>query len=139
MNTSKNMQSSITPPVHQQGAALIVSMVLIFMLSILGLTSMRSSTLENRLVGNALQKDLTIQAADSAGEISLDDEANLVQIVCSDTAVETEIEDINNNGLLQTSATVAFGGQSPAVGFSCLLYTSPSPRDQRGSRMPSSA
>ena len=25
------------------------------------------------------------------------------------------------------------------VSFSCLLYTSPSPRDQRGSRMPSSA
>ena len=24
-------------------------------------------------------------------------------------------------------------------GFTCLLYTSPSPRDQRGSRMPSSA
>ena len=32
------------------------------------------------------------------------------------------------------------GGQSPIVVFcSCLLYTSPSPRDQRGSRMPSSA
>ena len=30
--------------------------------------------------------------------------------------------------------------QQPAGGFSnCLLYTSPSPRDQRGSRMPSSA
>ena len=28
-------------------------------------------------------------------------------------------------------------GLSPAI--SCLLYTSPSPRDQRGSRMPSSA
>ena len=26
-----------------------------------------------------------------------------------------------------------------AQGDSCLLYTSPSPRDQRGSRMPSSA
>ena len=25
------------------------------------------------------------------------------------------------------------------VHYSCLLYTSPSPRDQRGSRMPSSA
>ena len=25
------------------------------------------------------------------------------------------------------------------IAFSCLLYTSPSPRDQRGSRMPSSA
>ena len=38
------------------------------------------------------------------------------------------------------------GGQTPLYrrlpkrGFkSCLLYTSPSPRDQRGSRMPSSA
>ena len=28
---------------------------------------------------------------------------------------------------------------SPYVGKNCLLYTSPSPRDQRGSRMPSSA
>ena len=26
-----------------------------------------------------------------------------------------------------------------AMSFTCLLYTSPSPRDQRGSRMPSSA
>ena len=25
------------------------------------------------------------------------------------------------------------------AGWTCLLYTSPSPRDQRGSRMPSSA
>ena len=25
------------------------------------------------------------------------------------------------------------------LGYTCLLYTSPSPRDQRGSRMPSSA
>ena len=28
---------------------------------------------------------------------------------------------------------------SPLKAISCLLYTSPSPRDQRGSRMPSSA
>ena len=28
---------------------------------------------------------------------------------------------------------------NPRVNYACLLYTSPSPRDQRGSRMPSSA
>ena len=35
----------------------------------------------------------------------------------------------------------AVGGTSFDIGLSdtCLLYTSPSPRDQRGSRMPSSA
>ena len=30
-------------------------------------------------------------------------------------------------------------GELQAEAYSCLLYTSPSPRDQRGSRMPSSA
>ena len=30
-------------------------------------------------------------------------------------------------------------GAAPALPIACLLYTSPSPRDQRGSRMPSSA
>ena len=40
---------------------------------------------------------------------------------------------------------LVFSGDTPVVGISddrlypCLLYTSPSPRDQRGSRMPSSA
>ena len=37
-------------------------------------------------------------------------------------------------GLLQNSNTVLF-----TIDSGCLLYTSPSPRDQRGSRMPSSA
>ena len=32
----------------------------------------------------------------------------------------------------------SYGGKVPCVN-TCLLYTSPSPRDQRGSRMPSSA
>ena len=31
------------------------------------------------------------------------------------------------------------GGTTHLHGYTCLLYTSPSPRDQRGSRMPSSA
>ena len=32
-----------------------------------------------------------------------------------------------------------FGGDPGAIGWCCLLYTSPSPRDMRRSRMPSSA
>ena len=37
----------------------------------------------------------------------------------------------------QTAASCAFCGSDLII--NCLLYTSPSPRDQRGSRMPSSA
>ena len=36
------------------------------------------------------------------------------------------------------SWNAATGGEARNL-FGCLLYTSPSPRDQRGSRMPSSA
>ena len=34
---------------------------------------------------------------------------------------------------------VVAAGLAPTLSTGCLLYTSPSPRDQRGSRMPSSA
>ena len=34
---------------------------------------------------------------------------------------------------------VFFNGRLKEMALTCLLYTSPSPRDQRGSRMPSSA
>ena len=39
-----------------------------------------------------------------------------------------------DNGTLDAELTVTAGADN-----FCLLYTSPSPRDQRGSRMPSSA
>ena len=44
-------------------------------------------------------------------------------------------------GLLKASTgDIMFDGQNfTSLSESCLLYTSPSPRDQRGSRMPSSA
>ena len=41
--------------------------------------------------------------------------------------------------MCELDGLVDFGGQSSNHAFTCLLYTSPSPRDQRGSRMPSSA
>ena len=41
---------------------------------------------------------------------------------------------IPDNKHAEISLTYVYG-----IGKTCLLYTSPSPRDQRGSRMPSSA
>ena len=44
---------------------------------------------------------------------------------------------IDENDLEQTNYYELLGLEKSGIG--CLLYTSPSPRDQRGSRMPSSA
>ena len=60
------------------------------------------------------------------------------------------ITSIRNNsftykkGRLNIKLAQAFGfcwgvERAVAMAYDCLLYTSPSPRDQRGSRMPSSA
>ena len=37
------------------------------------------------------------------------------------------------------NTAIAQSNNPPEMALACLLYTSPSPRDQRGSRMPSSA
>ena len=47
-------------------------------------------------------------------------------------------------GTFHTEQALAYGtkmvgGVTPGKGGTCLLYTSPSPRDKRQSRMPSSA
>ena len=43
------------------------------------------------------------------------------------------------NGAGKTTTIEILEGLLSATSGDCLLYTSPSPRDQRGSRMPSSA
>ena len=45
----------------------------------------------------------------------------------------------NSGAILNPTQARVFGGLSGGLAGVCLLYTSPSPRDQRGSRMPSSA
>ena len=77
------------------------------------------SDLEFRLIGpNGTSVDLLIQACGDENDfnISFDDESDNVNVSCP-----------------FIDGTV-YRPDSP-----CLLYTSPSPRDQRGSRMPSSA
>ena len=58
------------------------------------------------------------------------------------------VDDLNEDGLLRIvrmrrrqlgHMTMALDTESAKRRIPCLLYTSPSPRDQRGSRMPSSA
>ena len=58
-------------------------------------------------------------------------------------AIEEETTKPSGNDFIQVAtegtATVALRADGSVEVWGCLLYTSPSPRDQRGSRMPSSA
>ena len=61
----------------QDGAALMVAMVMIFMLTLMGLASMRNSNLDRRMTSNSVQSAITFQAAESSTELMLNDPENM--------------------------------------------------------------
>ena len=54
-------------------------------------------------------------------------------------ALVNDSDDDENNENNKPNATIYIPTNKVKLFLGCLLYTSPSPRDQRGSRMPSSA
>ena len=57
----------------------------------------------------------------------------------TDNAIDRDGRIINQKLSAEENSSDEIGDLSRSVSNICLLYTSPSPRDQRGSRMPSSA
>ena len=51
---------------RQRGATLIVSLIILLILTLLGVTAMQSSTMEERMAGNINDRNLAFQAAESA-------------------------------------------------------------------------
>ena len=70
-----------------------------------------------------------VPASYTEGGSAVDITANLSLADPDDTNIESAVVSISNN----------FAAGEDELIFTCLLYTSPSPQDQRGSRMPSSA
>ena len=63
-------------------------------------------------------------------------------LIMSNMVVETipkGTEALLEGNLTTAQEIIEADDELDALSVSCLLYTSPSPRDQRGSRMPSSA
>jgi len=53
-------------PTHQTGAVLIVSLIMLLLLTLIGVTSMQTTSLEEKMAGNMRDRDLAFQAAESA-------------------------------------------------------------------------
>lgn len=57
---------SSNPPVRQSGSALIVGIIFLLVMTMLGLTAMQTTSLEERMSGNMRDRDLAAQAAEMA-------------------------------------------------------------------------
>jgi type IV pilus assembly protein PilX len=59
---------------RQQGVALVMSMAFLLILTLIGITAMNTSALEERMTGNMVDKNYALQAAESAlltGELTV--------------------------------------------------------------------
>ena len=92
---------------------------------------------------------LTIESACGSGSVSFREAYANIAAGFYDCLIATGVEKVTHTGTEWTTTYFAYcsdffyegqaGASFPGLFASCLLYTSPSPRDQRGSRMPSSA
>lgn len=112
------MMKTISYRQRQCGAALLVSLVMIFMLSLMGLSSMRGAALERQMVSNAVQARDVFQAAESANEAALNSSQNLTdtfnatgQYLVLDSSIRSDIG-------LQSQAVIRFVGEGNATGAS---------------------
>ncbi len=120
---------------RQNGAALLVALVMIFMLSIMGISSMRGSTLERRMASNSIQTATTFQGAESTSELVLNDPDNLTRafevsnlntLIAQDsdgeiTPVELEV-DLKQGIGLESTAQLRYVGESYAEGYSSNTF-----------------
>lgn len=56
----------LRPPLHQRGAALTIGLILLVLLTLIGVTTMRSSSLETSMSGHASDCNVAFQAAEAA-------------------------------------------------------------------------
>lgn len=57
---------NVPTPQRQQGAALAIGLIVLVLLTLIGVTGMRSSTLEERMAGNELDRNDAFQAAEAS-------------------------------------------------------------------------
>lgn len=55
-----------TGPARQQGVVIVIALIALLLLSLIGTTAMRSSTMQEKISGNMRDQDLAFQAAEAA-------------------------------------------------------------------------
>lgn len=92
MNTGRTTLIERGPRARrQQGAALVIGLILLLVLTILAVSGVMSSTLELRMVGNQQQQERAFQAAEFAIEEALDNAT--LSTTGTQTQARTEVPD----------------------------------------------
>jgi type IV pilus assembly protein PilX len=105
---------------RQQGAALVIGLILLLVLTILAVSGVMSSTLELRMVGNQQQQERAFQAAELAIEeaMSISNFSTNVGIAQTATAVDPDDDEAPDTYEWQLSYVAESSMPTVPTGFS---------------------
>jgi len=102
-------------PNKEKGSALLVSLILILVSTMMGITAMQLSDVGNQLVNNNKYTEMTFRTAEAASEKLLTVE-NLVILAAGNSAMVTSTDSIDSN--VSVDAQISPFGEGPATGYS---------------------
>lgn len=108
-------------PAPQRGAALIIGLILLLVLTVLAVSGVVTSTLELRQAGNQQQQEKAFQAADTAVERAM----NVTVSTSTPTVVAREpVDAASDPDGPELEFTLHYAGASPALGGGSSLTSS---------------
>ncbi|VAW73891.1 hypothetical protein MNBD_GAMMA12-3733 [hydrothermal vent metagenome] len=101
---------------RQSGAVLIMSMLMLLVMTLIGITTMNTATLEEKMSANSMNNNISLQASESAVDAALSDTNNLVLALNSSTPISVSTS-LGVTGVTSV-ATIKYLGSTIAPGFS---------------------
>ncbi len=105
----------------QQGTVLVLAMLMLLVMTLIGVTTMRTATLEEKMSANSMNTSISLQASESAVEAALKDTNNLVNALNSGTAITINVslsDPTGPPGFATAKAEITYKGSTIAPGFS---------------------
>ena len=101
----------------QRGTALVVAMLIIFMLTIMGMSAMRGSSLEHQMATNAVHAAVSFQAAESSTDLVLNDTTKLNEVRQESSKSKNYVTDLKLgiDGMV-SGVTLRYVGDGPGTG-----------------------
>ncbi len=100
----------------QKGAVLVVSLVLLLVMTLIGITGMRSANVDEKMAANSMNKNISFQASESAVDGAIASVSTLEQAINSGGIVTFSVD--MGDTSISASAAIDYLGTGIAPGYS---------------------
>jgi len=126
--TMHNIAQINSLPEKQSGATLIVALVLLILISLIGVSTLRSASVVEKMSSADYQKNITFRASESAVDVTLRDDALISQVIREEKVIRDVPINVGNAKAnvvyLSTGPDLVLGGSIGTVAGNRIMITS---------------